>query len=86
MPSPVPHSANNANQSESVLPRRRRRTLPADVMSITECSRRLGISASTGYRLAEAGKLPGAFQIGQSWRVSVPRFERVIHGDEPTSK
>ena len=79
MSSPV---LKNTTPLESV-PRRRRRTLPADVMTINEAAKRLGISTSTGYRLAEAGKLPGAFQIGQSWRVSVPRFEKLVHGVEP---
>jgi excisionase family DNA binding protein len=57
--------------------------LPPDVMSVPQRARRLGVSTWTAYRLAEKGELPGAFKVGAQWRVSVPRFEREIHG-EPT--
>jgi excisionase family DNA binding protein len=54
--------------------------LPRDVKRISWAARRLGISNSTAYRLAESGKLPGAFKAGAQWRVSVPRFLREVHG------
>lgn len=54
--------------------------LPADVKTISWAAERLGIGQSTAYRLAAVNKLPGAFKIGAQWRVSVPRFEREVHG------
>lgn len=43
----------------------------------------LGISAKTGYRLARTGKFPGdaAIKVGRSWRVSLPRLRRYLHGE-----
>lgn len=55
--------------------------LPADVESIEWAARRLKIGISTAYRLAQVGKLPGVFKMGGQWRVSVPRFEREVHGE-----
>ncbi len=54
---------------------------PDDVRSIEWAARRLHIGVSTAYRLAAAGRLPGVFKAGGQWRVSVPRFEREIHGE-----
>lgn len=54
---------------------------PADVQSIEWAAHRLHIGVSTAYRLAGAGKLPGVFKAGGQWRVSVPRFEREVHGE-----
>jgi excisionase family DNA binding protein len=56
--------------------------LPADVKPLSWAAERLGIGTSTAYRLAAVGKLPGAFQIGSQWRVSIPRFQREVHGSE----
>ncbi len=56
------------------------RTLPGDVEYLEWAAERLGIGLSTSYRLAKAGKMPGAFQIGSQWRISVPAFEAAIHG------
>jgi len=57
-------------------------TAPApDLISIPEAAKRLGFSAETLYRLARAGKFDPAIKIGSSWRVSVPRLERYLHGE-----
>jgi len=55
--------------------------LPADVRPLSWAAEQLGIGVSTAYRLAAAGRLPGAFKIGVQWRVSVPRFLREVHGE-----
>lgn len=55
--------------------------LPEDVKPIKWAAERLGIGESTAYRLAQIGELPGAFRVGSRlWRISVPRFEREVHG------
>jgi len=56
------------------------RALPPDVKTLAWAAERLGIAASTCYRLAPLGKIPGAFRIGAQWRVSVPKFESQVHG------
>jgi excisionase family DNA binding protein len=58
------------------------RTLPEDVKALSWAAERLGIGESTAYRLAPLGEIPGAFKVGAQWRVSVPKFERVVHGSE----
>jgi excisionase family DNA binding protein len=57
-----------------------RRTLPNDVRPVSWAAEQLGIGVSTAYRLAPAGRLPGAFRVGGQWRVSVPRFLAEVHG------
>jgi excisionase family DNA binding protein len=57
------------------------RSLPADVKPISWAAERLGIADSTAYRLAKIGQIPGAFKCGGQWRISVPRFEHLVHGD-----
>jgi hypothetical protein len=56
--------------------------LPADVEHLSWAARALGIGESTAYRLAPLGQIPGAFKVGAQWRVSVPRFNAVVHGGE----
>ncbi len=56
--------------------------LPADVQRIAWAAEYLEIGLSTAYRLAEAGRLPGAFKVGAQWRISVPKFLREVHGTE----
>jgi hypothetical protein len=56
--------------------------LPDDVKPLSWAAERLGIASSTAYRLAPLGQVPGAFRIGAQWRISVPRFEREVHGAE----
>ena len=62
--------------------RRRSSTLPADVRHLSWAAEQLGIGASTAYRIAAAGDMPGAFKVGGQWRISVPRFFALIHGLE----
>jgi excisionase family DNA binding protein len=58
------------------------RSLPDDVKPLSWAAERLGIGNSTAYRLAPQGEIPGAFRVGAQWRVSVPKFEREVHGTE----
>jgi excisionase family DNA binding protein len=53
-----------------------------DLISIPEAARRLGLHAETVYRLCRRGEFSPAIQIGRRWRVSVPRLERYLHGDD----
>lgn len=59
------------------------RTAGADLISIPETARRIGLHADTLYRLCRTGQFPPAIQIGGRWRVSVPRLERYLHGKDP---
>jgi hypothetical protein len=58
-------------------------TVGADLISIPETARRIGLHADTLYRLCRTGHFPPAIQIGGRWRVSIPRLERFLHGDDP---
>jgi excisionase family DNA binding protein len=60
------------------------RTVGVDLISIPETARRIGLHADTLYRLCRTGHFPPAIQIGGRWRVSVPRLERYLHGEDPT--
>jgi excisionase family DNA binding protein len=55
-----------------------------DLISIPEAADLLGISPETAYRLARRDpcELPGARQIGRSWRVSRPKLLAHFHGDD----
>lgn len=55
-----------------------------NLLTIPAAAARLGISAKTAYRLARAGTFPGgaALKVGVSWRISVPRLDRYLHGDQ----
>jgi excisionase family DNA binding protein len=59
------------------------RSLPADVKPLSWAAERLGIGVSTAYRLAPLGEIPGAFKVGSQWRISVPRFERLVRAAGP---
>ena len=52
------------------------------VISVPESARLLGISKDLAYDLARRGELPGAFQLGRRWRVSLIRLRAVVHGPE----
>ena len=56
-----------------------------DLLSIPETARRIGVHPDTLYRLCRTGQFPPAIQIGRGWRVSVPRLDRYLHGDETDS-
>ena len=55
------------------------------LLSIPETARRIGVHPDTLYRLCRTGQFPPAIQIGRGWRVSVPRLDRYLHGDETDS-
>jgi excisionase family DNA binding protein len=57
-------------------------TMPKDVQTLAWAAEQLGIGVSTAYRLAKQDKIPGAFKVGNQWRVSVPAFMREVHGGE----
>jgi excisionase family DNA binding protein len=63
----------------------RKREGSVDLLSIPEAARRIGVHADTLYRLCRTGQFPPAIQIGRGWRVSVPRLDRYLHGDETGS-
>ncbi len=60
------------------------REIAADLISIPDAARRVGVHPDTLYRLARTGQFPPALSIGSSWRVSVPRLERYLHGEVPS--
>ncbi len=50
------------------------------VISVPEGGHAAGISKALGYDLARRGELPGAFQLGRRWRVSLVKLRAAIHG------
>ena len=69
------------NEKAEVVGRRRApSTFPTDVRHLAWAAEQLGIGTSTAYRIAAAGKMPGAFKVGGQWRISVPRFLTLVHG------
>jgi excisionase family DNA binding protein len=50
------------------------------VVSVPEAAELLGISKDLGYDLARRGELPGAFQLGRRWRVSLVKLRVAVHG------
>ena len=60
--------------------RRAASTFPSYVRHLAWAAEQLGIGTSTAYRIAAAGKMPGAFKVGGQWRISVPRFLTLVHG------
>ena len=52
------------------------------VVSVPEAATLLGISKDLGYDLARRGELPGAFQLGRRWRVSLIKLRSAVHGAE----
>ena len=51
------------------------------VVSVPEAAELLGISKDLAYDLARRGELPGAFQLGRRWRVSLVRLRGAVHGE-----
>ena len=58
-----------------------RELVAVDLISIPNAATRIGLSAETVYRLARAGQFEPAIRVGARWLVSVPRLERLLHGD-----
>ncbi len=52
------------------------------VASVPEAPSLLGISKDLAYDLARRGELPGAFQLGRRWLVSLIRLRAAVHGAE----
>jgi excisionase family DNA binding protein len=46
-------------------------------LTVQEVAKRFGINATTVYRLAQRGKLPG-FKVGNQWRFSERRLEEWV--------
>lgn len=57
------------------------RMVAADLITVTEAARRVGLHPDTLYGLCRAGQFPPAIRLGRRWRVSVPRLERFLHGE-----
>lgn len=60
----------------------RRRGRDPNVISVPEAAELLGISPDLAYSLARRGELPGAFQFGRRWVVSLIKLRRELHGPE----
>lgn len=60
----------------------RRRGGDPQVVSVPEAAELLGISKDLAYDLARRGELPGAFQLGRRWIVSLVRLRSTVHGEE----
>ena len=43
-------------------------------LTIGEVAKKMGVNATTVYRLAQKGRLPG-FKVGSQWRFSVEQLE-----------
>jgi len=54
---------------------------PPDLLTVPQAARRINMHPDTLYRHCRAGTFPPAVQIGSTWRVSVPKLERYLHGD-----
>ena len=55
------------------------------VISVPEAASILGISKDLAYDLARRGELPGAFQLGRRWRVSLIKLRAAVHVTEDGS-
>lgn len=90
----APGMSHPAHDPHSVVTVRRVRTQPRDgsVVSTTQLSpdlltvplaaKRLGLHPDSLYRLIRERKFSPAVTIGRSVRVSVPKLERYLHGEE----
>jgi len=74
---PVPYGRNDINNA-GLLPVRG----DPYVVSVPEAAALLGISKDLAYDLARRGELPGAFQLGRRWRVSLVKLRASVHGTE----
>ena len=52
------------------------------VASVPEAAEMLGISKDLAYDLARRGELPGAFQLGRRWLVSLVKLRAAVHGPQ----
>lgn len=75
----------NSDQGVPAGTERLRRVAPRSdphVVSVPEAAEMLGISKDLAYDLARRGELPGAFQLGRRWRVSLIRLRTAVHGTQ----
>lgn len=49
-------------------------------MTVTQAQVLLNVGRATIYRWIEAGTLPGAIQIGDTWRISREMLKRYVEG------
>jgi len=49
---------------------------------VPEAAKMLGISKDLAYDLARRGELPGAFQLGRRWLVSLIKLRAAVYGAE----
>jgi excisionase family DNA binding protein len=52
-----------------------------DLITVRDAAELLGMHPASLYRLIRRGGFAPAVKIGRSVRVSVPRLERLLHGD-----
>lgn len=55
-----------------------------DLLTIPEVAIELGVHKDTLYALARSGQFPPAIQIGGRWRVSRPKLQKYLHGEDGT--
>lgn len=63
-------------------PQPRRALADPHVVSVPEAASLLGISKDLAYDLARRAELPGAFQLGRRWRVSLVKLRAAVHRPE----
>jgi excisionase family DNA binding protein len=56
-------------------------TVAPDLLTVHAAAGRVGVHPETLYRAIRAGEFEPAVRIGGSWRVSVPKLNRLLHGD-----
>lgn len=55
--------------------------LPNDLITVPQAAKRVGVHPESLYRLIRAKQFPPAISIGHNIRVSVPRLEMYLHGE-----
>ncbi len=57
---------------------------PPDLLTVPEAAARLRRSADSLYRMVRSPEgFEPAVKIGSRWLISVPKLERMLHGDAP---
>jgi excisionase family DNA binding protein len=60
-------------------------SVEADVLTVEEAGRRLGIGRSLAYQLARCGKIP-TIRLGRRLVVPRKRLERMLDGESPADE
>jgi hypothetical protein len=55
---------------------------PQIVHGAAAIAREINKDVKAVYRLLELGLVPGAFRMGRTWSLSLPRFRKAVHGDD----